>query len=119
MKNKTFLNKMEELKPHIPVQLDVERKLLPRLKFMGYVMFVCCLASVAFAIFAPKEQIADFEVAAYDQVYLAGVALGPDEDPLELSPTEVFNFYLIGLVFASVGAACFLTAWKKKRSLFK
>ncbi len=119
MKNKTSLNNMENLKPGIPAGLATEKKLLPRLKFMGYVMFTCCAASIAYAIFAPKEQETGPDLAEYPLVYAAGLPLDGDEDLLELSPTEVLNFYAIGLIFASVGATCFLTAWKKKKHLFR
>jgi len=62
MKNKSFLSKIEELKPNIPVQLDVERKLVPRLKFMGYVMFFFCVAALIFEIVVPEDTVIAAEI---------------------------------------------------------
>lgn len=118
MKNKTSLSNMQDLKPSASAKLEIEKKLLPRLKFMGYVMFACCTASIAYAIFAPREPEMGFDAQDFPTVHAAGLQLGGDEDPLELSPTEILNFYIVGLIFASVGASCFLTAWKKKKHLF-
>jgi hypothetical protein len=118
MKNKTSLNNMQEFKPDNSAKLEIEKKLLPRLQFMGYVMFTCCAASIAYAIFAPREPEIDFKEQNYMTVHAAGLQLAGDEDPLELSPTEVLNFYVVGLIFASVGASCLLAAWKKKKHLF-
>jgi hypothetical protein len=115
MKNKSFLSKFEKLKPKVPVQLDIERKLLPRLKFMGYVMYILSLVSLIFAIIAAQEPDADY---ALTQKSTAGLNLENDQDLAELNPIEVLNFYVISVIFASVGVACFLTAWKKKKNFF-
>ncbi|MBS0603599.1 MAG: hypothetical protein JSS60_01025 [Verrucomicrobia bacterium] len=121
MKNKSFLSKFEELKPKVPLQLDVERKLLPRLKFMGYVMYILSIATLTFAITAPKEPGIGPELEKEDFANLStsGVALMNDEDQLELNPMEVLNFYVVAVVFAAVGASCFLIGWKKKKTLFQ
>ncbi len=120
MKNKSFLNKIEELKPNIPVQLDVERKLVPRLKFMGYVMCFFCIASLIFEIVVPEDIVisAEIEHENFAGASIPGLPLDNDEDVLEFTAKEVLNFYVISLIFASIGAACFLTAWKKKKTLF-
>jgi hypothetical protein len=124
MKNKSFLSKFEELKPKIPIHLDVERKLLPRLKFMGYVTYILCLVSFAFAMTiqeeaesiaaSPQEEFAELE----DMEVVSGIGLLSEDGELELAPTEVLNFYLVASIFAVVGTACFLIAWKKKKKLF-
>jgi hypothetical protein len=91
------------------LHLKIERKFLPRLKFMGYVMCVLCIASLVFAILAQSDPAAE-------SAMLQGVSLS--EDLLEFNPCEVLNFYVVGFIFALVGSVCFLTAWKKKRVLF-
>ena len=111
MKNKSFLNKLESLKKQSPTQLEVERKLLPRLSFMGYVMLVCGLGSLTFAITVPQEITIGPELLQQEILALT------DEDPLELSPTEVLNFYAISSMFALAGASCFLISWRKKKTL--
>ncbi len=93
MKNKDSLSK-------------VERQLLPRLKFMGYVMYTLCLSSLVFAIFFPEEE----KIAE-----LGGLNLIEEE----FNPKEVLNFYLIAAVFAAVGCTCMLIVRKKRKILFQ
>jgi len=117
MKNKSFLSKCDELKEKAPVQLEIERKLLPRLKFMGYVMFTLCLASFVFAL-TVKEDTAVIGPPPFDQTEaVSPLELLPEEGEIELSATEVLNFYFVAFVFALIGASCFLIAWKKKKTL--
>lgn len=125
MKNKNFLTKLNDLKSKVPVPLEIERKLLPRLKFMGYVMFTLCLASFIYAMIAkeitnlsgiqsklgsdklnPPEAVSGFEILL-------------DDGELELIPTEVLNFYFVAFIFAAIGTTCFFIASKKKKTLFQ
>lgn len=120
MKNKSFLNKFEELKPKVPMQLDVERKLLPRLKFMGYVMYTLAVASLCFAIFIGKNEGKGTELLQEGIQYAAAsLNLDSDEELFEFNADEVLNFYIVSLIFATVGSACFLIAKKKKKTLFE
>ena len=52
---KSLLNKLDEIKSIVPVHLEVEKKLLPRLKFMGFVMYGLCLAAFTYALTAEEE----------------------------------------------------------------
>jgi ABC-type glycerol-3-phosphate transport system permease component len=125
MKNKSFLSKFEELKPKVPIHLDMERKLLPRLKFMGYVMLVFCLAAFIFAfsfkeeteIIGPPPQEGFTDPDQTEAV--SKIELISEDGQLELNPTEVLNFYLVSFIFAVIGTTCFLIAWKKKKKLFQ
>lgn len=103
MKNKDSLNKG-------PNPIQVERQLLPRLKFMGYVMYVLCLSSIVFEVFFPQET-SQIE----NTIELEAMSLLDEE----LNPKEVLNFYLVGAVFASVGCACMFIARKKRKILFQ
>jgi hypothetical protein len=121
MKNKSFLSKVDELKPKAPIHLEVERKLLPRLKFMGYVMYSLCLASFLFALLIKEDTTvigppSQEGFTPPDQTE-AMIDLLLEEGELELSPTEVLNFYFVAVIFAAIGASCFLIAWKKKKTL--
>jgi hypothetical protein len=123
MKNKSFLSKLEELKPQVPIHLEVERKLIPRLKFMGYTMFTLCLAAFVFALIVPEEAAITTEAIPEDistnlEIEEATAPL-TDDSELELTPTEVLNFYAVSFVFALVGVACFLIAAKKRKTLFQ
>ena len=90
---------------------------------MGYVMFTLFLAAFTFALTVKEDPLITQESIQ------EGV---PNNDELEaVSPssptipswnslhTEVLNFYLVSLVFAAVGASCFLIAWKKEKHYFE
>ena len=120
MKNKNSLSEEQQAETKA-ARFDSEKKLLPRLKFMGYVMLILAVASVTFAVVAPEELESEVEMAMdrfSPNAHAAGLSLENDEDLLELTPAEVLNYYLIGVVFALVGGACFLICWRKKK-LFK
>lgn len=125
MKNKSLLSKFEELKPKVPFHLEVEKKLLPRLKFMGYVMLTLCLAAFTFAliikdeteVMGPPSQEGFTQPGQMEAV--ARIELLSEDDELELNPTEVLNFYLVAVIFGAIGASCFLIVWKKKKKLFQ
>jgi hypothetical protein len=113
MKNKNFLNKCAELDPKVAAFIEAEKKLLLRLKAMGYVLFVVSAAALAFAIAAPDELEIGPELILENT---AGLSLSGDEDLLELSSREVFNYYVVSGIFALVGASCFLIVWKKRKA---
>jgi hypothetical protein len=124
MKNKSFSNKLEELKSTAPAPHEVEKKLLPRLKFMGYVMYALCLVSFSYAIAAKEETetVPPSQGGVIDPESTEAVVsleMLSEEGELELSPTEVLNFYFVALIFAAVGTSCFLIAWKKRKKLFQ
>ena len=123
MTNKSFLNKLEELKPQVPVHLEIERKLIPRLKFMGYVMLVLCLASFIFALTIKEETAVASEptiAAVSTHEELEAVIPSPlTDEELEFVATEVLNFYAISFVFGLIGVSCFLIAWRKRKTLFQ
>ncbi len=121
MKIKRFWSR--EPKPLTQAQLDIERKLLPRLKLMGYVFFALSLASFLFVLLAEEsnntflapltEEIGE---SPSIQTPLIENDLG---DEIELSPFDVLNFYVVSLIFASVGTLCFYLTKKKKDELFQ
>ncbi|MBI2809629.1 MAG: hypothetical protein HYX67_02195 [Candidatus Melainabacteria bacterium] len=119
---KSFSEKLEDLKPK-PRDLNaIERKLLPRVKFMAYVMYSLCIASVLFAIFVPKTTEPEVETQIEESGFPGSVALDAiaeffTEDE-ELTPTEVLNFYVVGFTFALVGVGCSVLYRKKKKTLF-
>jgi hypothetical protein len=97
----------------------VEKELLPRLKFMGYLMTAFCIAAFLFALLAEREPAPPPAaiLERYPPLKTSGPTLMADEELLELRPTEVLNFYVVSLTFFLVGASCFLIAWKKKKTL--
>jgi hypothetical protein len=115
MKNKNSLSETEQAEAKA-TRVDSEKKLLPRLKFMGYVMAILCIAAVTFAIVAPEP---DGELEPFaSKLPTASLALESEDELLELTPAEVLNYYVIGAVFALVGGACFFICWRKEKHFF-
>ena len=108
MKIKSFWNR--ERKPLTPPQLEIEKKLLPRLKLMGYIFIALSCASLLFVIFQSSPQ----EISDISNIE---IEIGVTE--IELNPLEVLNFYAIAFIFASVGFLCFFLTKKKKQELFQ
>ena len=116
MKNKNFSSKFEETK--VDNKPDTEFKLLPRLKFLGYVMSIIAVATLTFAIVVPEESEITAELLQHEHDIKknnAGLLLDNDEDILEFDASDVLNFYMISAVFAAIGATCFVIAWKKRK----
>ncbi len=92
---------------------------------MGYVMCTLCLASLAFAMLVEVETETieppiKERIAEPDQIEaILKFELLTQNDEIELHPKEVLNFYLVAVIFASVGASCFLIACKKRKTLFQ
>ncbi|HEY2810235.1 MAG TPA: hypothetical protein VGJ00_02445 [Rhabdochlamydiaceae bacterium] len=97
-----------------------EYKLLPRLKFLGYVFFLLSLASLLFAFFAHSEKNTATPTFTFDEnskladiEALAGAVLFSNMQPLELQPQDVFNFYIVSIIFGSIGSGIFYYSSKK------
>lgn len=98
--------------------------LLPRLKFMGYILYSFACITLSVAIFAPKsdsiytELAQDNVVTPQEMEQGSGLSLLTENEPLlELDPREVFNFFYVSALFAAVGTSCFWLLYKKKKSL--
>jgi len=89
---------------------EQERKLLPRLKFMGYVLSVLSVATLAFAIVADLLELENEATLA---------SLMNEEELFELSPLEVLNFYAVFLIFALLSTFFFLLHKKKSKLLLQ
>ncbi len=112
---KIFSNKLDELKKKEPPSADVEKKLIPRLKFMGYVMYSLSLASMLFAMINLEEKEQGGQTVSLEAV--TGFQLLMEEEEREPTPKEVLNFYFVGGIFALVGVSCFLIARRKNKVL--
>ncbi|PWU16029.1 MAG: hypothetical protein C5B45_01440 [Chlamydiae bacterium] len=98
--------------------------LLPRLKFMGYMLYGFACITLSVAIFAPKSDSIYTELAQDNVVTPQEMEEGSglsllieDESLLELDPREVFNFFYVSALFAVVGTSCFWLFYKKKKNL--
>jgi hypothetical protein len=89
--------------------LEIERKLIPRLKLMSYIFFTLSLASLLFILTFEEE-----ELIASPTELEATIPLEEEE----LAPTEVLNFYFVSFVFAAMGTACLLLVKNRTKKLF-
>jgi hypothetical protein len=117
MKNKSFESEMP--KPKEPTHLDTEKKLLPRLKFIGYITYLWCGATLALAMLAPKDIAIKLDYPEQNAFTSSGLQLESTEELEEFNAFEVLNFYVVSVIFAVVGTACFMIAWRKKKLLFE
>lgn len=97
---------------------DIERKLMPRLRFMAYLFFLLALASFLFACFTHAEEQQKMSSFHQEQNRLlldieailnryGGGSLFSDMESLELSFEDVFNFYVVALLFGTIGISLF------------
>lgn len=98
--------------------------LLPRLKFMGYMLYGFACITLSVALFAPKsdsiytELTQDNVITPQEMQQDSGLNfLTEDESLLKLDPREVFNFFYLSALFAIIGTSCFWLFYKKKKSL--
>ncbi len=123
MNNKTFWNKLNTLKPKTAEQLEVERKLLPRLRLMGYLLIGISVLTCSYAIIAPKEEQIYYahkeqKNAFFQQNELSsGLSLETDDTPFELNPSEVLNFFVVSATFAGIGGLLLFTVWNRRKQL--
>ena len=114
---KTSLNNAEETQAKRLEEIQVELQLIPRLKFMGILLFFFSACALCYSLFfaeendpnPPQEWMAD-ELALIEEI-LAGAA------PLTVADVELFNAYIVTISFAIVGSACFLAAWSRQKKL--
>jgi hypothetical protein len=78
---------------------EIEKKLVPRLKFIGFILLAFCLITVAYS-FIPLQEELEIEEAIIAEI-----------EETSLAP---LNPYTIAIAFGIVGAACVTIAWRKK-----
>lgn len=112
-----MMNKNLSTKEKISQTHELEKKLLPRLKAMSYIFYVCSAISLSYAIFGPREAQEDHPVLFSNESteLYSGLPALTDETPFELDPKEVLNFYVISLLFTIGGSLILFIAWKKQK----
>ncbi|HCJ83867.1 MAG: hypothetical protein A2Y28_01140 [Chlamydiae bacterium GWC2_50_10] len=94
---------------------EIEKKLIPRLKMMGYILFVFSAISLGYSFTLPSPEKTVFENVE-DNEAAAGLTLF-DEEEESLHPSAPKTYYFFALVFVSVGFFCFFIARRKKTKL--
>ena len=116
--NKNFLNKIEQLKPKIPEDLETEKQLLPRLKFMALLLLGFSLLSFGYAALESSTSL--FNNDGYDTPaeMESTAGLGFTElDLLDMEQLEKFSPYVAAVAFALVGLSCLLYYQRKRHLL--
>jgi hypothetical protein len=110
---KTLWNRTQ--KPLTPLQLAVEKKLIPRLKLMGYIFLILSICSLLFPVLQEEEFLAEeLQQLSVIEAIIATALVGDElTDGIELLPSEVLNFYWISILFVSLGLLCLWVARKK------
>ncbi|MFI5333735.1 MAG: hypothetical protein ACHQT8_01035 [Chlamydiales bacterium] len=97
--------------------LETEKKLLPRLRFMGCVLLLFGAFACAYAIIAdPYLSTVGLD---NDQLVVEEEVIGIPEfeetPPFIVTSFERINLYIVAFIFSSIGAGCLLLMWKKKK----
>ncbi len=118
--NKTSSN--EELNDKPLTDLEADMQLLPRLRFMGYLLLFfsgCALCySLFFASDVPSNLAYDLSTDGFtspeEMEYAAGLSLNENAS-FTLFQVERYNAYIVTLSFAIVGSICLLSAYQKQK----
>lgn len=80
-------------------KVQIEKKLIPRLKVLGIVLLFFSLIAISYSFFPNNPE-------------------NPLEDEISLDFTDPppMNMYLVAAAFCSVGATCITIAWRKKNA---
>lgn len=124
--HKTSLNNVEEVNSKRSEEIQIEKQLLPRLRFMGLLLFFFSGCALCYSIFfaagidqeLAKELATDEFTTPQEMQYASGLSI-TDNAPFDLFQVERFNAYIVTISFAIVGAACILTAWKRQKKLIE
>jgi hypothetical protein len=102
-------NKAERTDPKV-----IEEQLIPRLFVVGCILTLFSLCSLSYALFtapsSPPVEDDNFSTPEEREVS-SGIS-----SPFSIDPNNHSHFYAISFIFASVGGACILTAWKKNKA---
>ncbi len=98
----------------IKEKISIERVLLTRLKVIGSILCGLSVVSLTYALSHHFSENHEEEFEA-----LTGISLQEDSLYPDISPHEAFNFFIVALVFLSIGFLCFYFSWKRTKSLQK
>lgn len=100
------------------ISLEIEKKLLPRLRYMGFALIFFSLFSLTYAIIAdpslPTLELTPSERAAKEEELMGLSDFDPESDFI-VTYSELLNLYLVAMAFGVVGSLCLFAYWKKKK----
>lgn len=101
-----------------PNKQEVEKQLIPRLRFVGLVLLFFSVFSISYSVIdTPYLSTVGIEEKGLPQMEESslGIDLEPEEKDCALTPCETINLFLIAAIFATVGSTCLFIAWKRDR----
>lgn len=107
-------------------EVEPEKQLLPRLRFMGLLLLFFSVCTLCYSIFFTEtvsqelsEQITtDDQTNLQEMEFTSGVSM-MNAYPYDFIQVERFNAYIVTISFALVGAACVITAWHKQKKYLR
>lgn len=112
------MNKIDALKAKTKADLELEKQLLPRLKFMGYLLAFFSVCSFSYAMLEQSGLIlSPVYLAEEPREFTADLTYTVDKEAEEIMEVRLFNSYVVAIGFLGVATACFISVWKKRKSL--
>ena len=111
-----------KLKHKLVHQLLIEKQLIPRLSFLGWVLLFFGVCSLIYGFYThPLSSIDNLGAETQKQTEWLSLEIEQIESDMAkmVTPEEVFNFYIVSIIFAGLGLFCLFTSWKKRHILFK
>ncbi len=98
-------------------KLENEKKLLPRLRYMGFLLLFFSIFTLAYALIAEPY----LDVPPDESAVIKEESMGlPDTDTnpdFILTKGQRLNLFLVAGIFGTIGLSCFFFFWKKKEQL--
>ncbi len=97
---------------------EIERLLLPRLRFIGMVLLFFSVFCISYSILS-SPYLSTLGLDKEEELVIQEQSLIPDgnEGPLKLSPFERISLYFVASVFGVVGSGCLYMFWRKREEL--
>jgi Ca2+/Na+ antiporter len=109
---------MKKNLPTDPEKIKIEKSLLGRLKKLGFVMLLFSACFLSYAFFVYPSPMDDGVITPQERTLSSGITNTTQEmDEEELLAEETLNFFAVSLVFAAIGIACIVIAWKRQQDI--
>ena len=111
-----------KLKHKLVHQLLVEKQLIPRLSLLGWILLFFGVCSLIYGFYVhPLPSIDNFIPETEKQIESLSLEVEQIESDIAkiVTPEEIFNFYIVSVIFAGLGLFCLFTSWKKGHLLSK
>src|ERR1700722_1810215 len=101
-------------------RLTIEKSLLPRLRFMGFILLFLCLFTLTYALVSEPylPQVEEMATALHPEQEASLLPTGVESEPdFMLTQGQRLNLFFVASVFGAIGLSCLLYFWKKKQHI--